>query len=253
MRLLAITGIMVLAGCSSGPTAEQKSAENKPAVAYFKVDPATAGSVKGKVNFAGKAPKMRQINMESEEDCVKEWKTAPTDPSVTVNPNGTLRNVFVYIKSGLEDKHFEPVKVAVKFDQRGCMFVPRIVAAGVGQPIEITNSDTVQHNIHPIPKKNREWNQAQSPGNGALEREFSQPEIGIPVKCNVHAWMRAYFHIMPHPYFETTGEEGTFEIKNLPPGDYVIATWHERYPAQEQKITVAPSAAATADFTFKGE
>ena len=257
MRLFVVTaGIVVLVGCSgSSPTSEHKAEEKKAGEqkAYFKVDPATAGSIKGKVSFTGKAPTMQKIRMESEEDCMKLQKAAPTDPTVTVNGNGTLRNVFVYIKSGLEGKEFEPVKAPVKFDQRGCMFVPRVVGIQAAQTLEIVNSDSVQHNIHPMPRKNREWNQAQAPGAGPLEREFAQPEVGIPVKCNVHAWMRAYFHVMPHPYFDSTTDQGTFEIKNLPPGEYVIEAWHEKYPAQEQKITVAASGAATADFTFKGE
>jgi hypothetical protein len=82
---------------------------------------------------------------------------------------------------------------------------------------------------------------------------FSKPEIGIPVKCNVHAWMRAYVHVLDHPYFSVTGAEGTFEIGNLPPGEYTLEAWHEKLPAQTARVALAASGSATAEFTFKGE
>lgn len=252
MRAVLAVCVLVLAGCAGAPPAAEKKGEQK-AVAYFKVDPATAAKVTGKVAFTGRKPNLQKIRMEAEEDCMKFHKTPPVDPSVVINANGTLRNVFVYVKAGLEGKEFEPVTASVQFDQKGCMFAPRVMGVQVGQPLSITNSDTVTHNVHPLPRKNREWNQGQPPGSPPLERQFSVPEIMIPVKCNVHAWMRSYIGVMPHPYFTSTGDDGTFELKNLPPGEYEIEAWHEKYPPQQQKITVAASGAATADFAFKGE
>lgn len=252
MRGWAGAGLMVLlVGCEGNPPAEKKL-EIKPVV-YFKADPATAGKVSGKVAFTGRKPRLQKIRMEAEEDCMKAYKTPPVDPSVVVNANGTLRNVFVYVKAGLEGKTFEPVTAAAVFDQKGCMFAPRVFGMQTGQPLSVTNSDPVTHNVHPVAEKNRAWNQGQPPGSPPIERKFSLPEIMIPVKCNVHAWMRAYIGVMPHPYFASTSDEGTFELNNVPPGDYVIEAWHEKYPPQEQKITVSPSGAVTADFTFKGE
>jgi plastocyanin len=251
--LAAVCCILVLAGCAGNTTKSDKKAEEKPAVAYFKVDPGTAGKVSGKIAFTGKKPKLQPIRMDSEADCMKAHTSAPIDPSVIVNGNGTVRNVFVYIKTGLEGKTFEPIKTAVKFDQKGCMFAPRVLGVMTEQPVQITNSDTVTHNVHPLARKNREWNQGQQPGAEPLEREFRLPEVMIPVKCNVHAWMRSYIGVMPHPYFAVTGDDGTFELKNVPPGEYTVEAWHEKLQPQEQKVTVAPSGAVTSDFTFKGE
>ena len=100
---------------------------------------------------------------------------------------------------------------------------------------------------------NREWNHSQGQGDPPLARRFLKPEIMIRVKCNIHRWMHAFIGVVDNPYFAVTGADGSFEIRNLPPGDYVIEAWHETLGTQEQKITVLPQGKTTASFTFKGE
>jgi hypothetical protein len=55
---------------------------------------------------------------------------------------------------------------------------------------------------------------------------------------------------MEHPFFATTGPDGTFTIPNLPAGTYEIEAWHERLPAQTQTVTVADGATGNVAFTF---
>ena len=94
------------------------------------------------------------------------------------------------------------------------------------------NSDPTTHNIHPLPNNNREWNVSQPPGADKIVQSFPREELLIPVKCNVHPWMRSYIAVLKHPFYAVTGEEGTFELKGLPPGEYVVAAWHEKYGTQ---------------------
>jgi len=51
----------------------------------------------------------------------------------------------------------------------------------------------------------------------------------IPVKCNIHAWMKAYIAVLDSPYFAVTGKDGSFAIHNVPPGAYTLTAWHETY------------------------
>jgi hypothetical protein len=171
----------------------------------------------------------------------------------SVNSNGTLSNVFVYIKSGLEDKTFEPPSTPMTIDQKGCWFHPRVMGLQVGQPYNVINSDPVTHNIHPLAQVNREWNHSQGPGDPPITRKFTKPEVMVPVKCNIHSWMHAFIGVLPHPYFAVTNNQGSFEMKDVPPGDYVVAAWHEKYGAQEQKLTLSKSGSSEVTFTFKGE
>lgn len=250
---LATAACLMLAACSGGgPAAEKKGEEKKAPMAYFKPDPATAGKISGKIAFAGKKPVRKRITVD-DDDCNKTRSGPLFAEDIVVSDKGSLANVLIYVKSGLEGKTFEPAAAAVRFDQKGCSFQPHVIALRAKQPLEINNSDQVTHNIHPIPRENREWNQGQPGGSPPIQREFTKPEVGIPVKCNVHAWMRSYIHVIDHPYFAVSSEEGTFEIANLPPGEYTIEAWHEKLGQKTAKVTVAASGAVTADFTFQGE
>jgi plastocyanin len=244
----------VLTGCSdTGTKAPQAAKPAAVAPAYFKVDPATAGILKGTVRFQGRKPARKAIDMSGDPACVEAHHVKAYDESLVVNSNGTLANVFIYIKRGLEEKKFEAPAAPVTIDQRGCWFRPRIIGIQTGQTLQVTNSDPVTHNIHPLAQINREWNHSQGQGDAPLARKFIKQEVMIRVKCNIHSWMRAYIGVLDHPYFAVTGADGAYEIKNLPPGDYVLEAWQETLGAQEQNITVAPAGKLETDFTFKGE
>jgi plastocyanin len=221
--------------------------------AWFKVDPNTAGTVNGKVLFNGTKPQPKRIDMDEEPSCAKLHQGAVFDEVIKVNDNGTLANVFVYIKQGLEDKKFEPPADPVMIDQQGCRFNPRVLGIQVGQTLKVTNSDSLTHNIHPLAQVNRDWNQSQAPGAAPLIRKFSQPEVMIRVKCNIHSWMHSWIGSVAHPYFAVTGEDGSFQLRNVPPGNYTIEAWQEGLGRREQQVTLEPSAVREIDFKFEGE
>jgi hypothetical protein len=135
-------------------------------------------------------------------------------------------------------------------DQDGCVYKPHVLGMRAGQNLKLVTSDKTSHNIHPLPRINKEWNVSQPPGGDAIIQTFARPEETIPVKCNQHAWMRAYIHVLDHPYFAVTGEDGSFTLVNLPPGQYEIEALHEEYGATTQTVTVAAKGSATADFTY---
>jgi hypothetical protein len=130
------------------------------------------------------------------------------------------------------------------------MFLPRVIGLETGQTLDLKNSDPVSHNIHPMPNNNREWNEQQSPGTPDVQHKFGRPEVMIPVKCNVHSWMHAWIGVVAHPYFAVTGADGAFEWKNVPPGDYTIAVWHEKLGEKKQQVHVAASGSAAVHFTY---
>jgi len=245
--------VAVLGACSKTAKEEPKASNAAPAVTYFHVDPATAGTVAGTIRFTGRKPRPKPIDMSSDPACAEEHHGKVFDEPVVVNQNGTLAEVFVYIKSGLEGKNFEAPTAEVNLDQHGCWFVPRVLGVQVGQPLRIANSDPVTHNIHPMPGNNREWNHSQGAGEPPITRRFPRPEVMIPVKCNIHSWMHAYIGVVANPYFAVSGDKGTFEMGNVPPGEYTVEAWQQTLGTKELHITVPPSGKVEADFTFSGE
>jgi plastocyanin len=243
---------LLLSACSGTKPAETKAPEPAAPV-YFKVDPATAGTLTGTIKFTGRKPARKPVDMSNDPACVEAHHGKPYDESEVVNPNGTLANVFVYVKTGLEGKQFPIPAAPATIDQKGCWFNPRVIGIQVGQTLSVVNSDPVTHNIHPMAQINREWNHSQGAGDDPLARKFTKPEVMIRVKCNIHSWMHAFIGVLDHPYYAVSGDTGSFTIPNLPPGDYTLEAWHEKLGTQDQKITVSPSGKVTADFTFKGE
>ena len=212
------------------------------------VDASTAGNISGTVAFEGDAPTMDLIDMADEQVCAEKHSSTPTSQNVLVNDNGTLANVFVYVKSGLEDLSF-PTPGPALLDQDGCTYSPHVLGVMTNQDINIRNSDGILHNINASPVDQRGFNTSQ-PVNMETTRSFGVAEVMIPVRCDVHGWMAAYVGVLNHPYHSVSGSGGSFDLATLPPGDYVVEAWHERYGAQTQNVTVVTGETAEITFTF---
>jgi len=228
-------------------------------LASFEPDPATVGRIAGRVLIEGRLPRSARsaiVDMDGDPLC-DALHPAPLREEIVPTrkaPDGMrLGQVFVYLRDGLEGKRFAPPTEPVTIEQKGCWFAPRILGIQVGQPFEVVNADPLTHNIHPLAQINRDWNQSQSPEDPPLKRRFSQPEVMIRVKCNIHPWMRAWVGVVPHPYFAVTGREGTFDLTQVPPGTYVLEAWHEVLGRIEQRVTVDPRATSEMVLRFQGE
>jgi plastocyanin len=237
--------LLLALGCSKSPSGpEQPAAASKPAT--INVDTSSGGTISGVVNLKGVPPKMKPLDMTADPGC----PTGPQPAEVVVAYAGKLANVFVYVKDGLPQGTFAVPSEPVVLDQKGCRYNPHILGIVAGQPLKITNTDTADHNIHDMPSNNPPFNESQMPTDKPVTKKFSNPEMMIPVQCNQHPWMRAYINVMSHPYFTVSGPDGSFEIKNLPPGEYTIAAVHERFGEQTMKVKVGPKETAKAAFVY---
>lgn len=206
------------------------------------------GSVAGKVTYTGTAPKMKQIDMAKEPSCAKEHATPVMNESVVTGEGNTLGDVVVYISAG------GPAEAApsspAAFDQKGCQYLPHVLALQAGQQLVIKNDDQTSHNIHPMSKVNPEWNKSQPPGAPPIQATYEKPEF-IPVKCNVHPWMHGYFAVLSTPHSTVTGSDGSFNLSGLPPGKYTVTAWQERFGTQSQEVTITGTETAKLNFVLK--
>lgn len=248
-----LVAALALVGCGQKETTapEEGAAPAEQAAAPTPIDQATVATVSGKVSFQGAKPKLARIMMDQDPVCVQKHSGAVFAEDGAVNDNGTLPNAFVYVKGGAEKYTFAVPTESAELDQDGCVYKPHVLGVQVGQTLKILTKDATTHNIHPMPKDNREWNMSQAPSAAPLEQKFSRAEIMIPVKCNQHPWMKAYIGVTKNPFFAVTGSDGKFSITGLPPGDYTLEVW-TTFGTQEQKVTVGAKETKTVDFTVKG-
>jgi len=250
--------VTLVAACGGGTNQSQNSVPASsgaaapaaaPAVPAT-VDTANAGTVTGKVTFAGTPPAPTPIKLSSDPYCQKANPGLATETEV-VGKDGAVENVFVYVKDGLGNQTFAAPSEPVTLDQKGCHYTPHVLGIQVGQPLQIVNSDDTLHNVHGLAKANKEFNQGQPIQGMKMTHTFSTKEVMIPFKCDVHGWMNAWIGVLDHPFYAVTTADGTFSLKGLPPGTYTIEAWHEKLGTQTQTITVGAKETKDVAFTFK--
>ncbi len=243
---LLISGL--ISGCGKKQEPEVTQVEETDEVVI--VSPEMAASVSGTVMFEGEAPAPKLLPIKGNPECSVLAHGEILSEDLLVQ-DGKLKNVFVYVKDGLENQKFPAPSEPVEIDNTKCIYIPHVAAAQVNQPVKFKNNDPTLHNIHAFPKNQPAFNVGLPFEGMKVEKKFSVPEVMIPIKCDVHPWMLNYTAIVPHPYFAVTGEDGSFNIKNLPPGKYVLEAWHETLGTQELPIEVGPQESKTVNFTFK--
>ncbi|MCZ6691735.1 MAG: carboxypeptidase regulatory-like domain-containing protein [Planctomycetota bacterium] len=263
LSVALVFGFLAIEGCTgsgddgsgnNSVKSEASKATAAPVDEYANVDKATAGTITGKVMFTGTKPAAEKLKLDSDEQC--EAMAGGEDvfqEHDMVNDNGTLGNVVVFIKSGVGNVKFPVPNTPVVLDQKGCRYDPHVFGVRAGQDIKILNSDDTLHNINAKPDSNKSFNAAMPKKGMEVTKKFKNPEVGIYMKCEVHPWMNAWVSVFDHPYFDVTGEAGTFELKNVPAGEYTLEAYHERWGKVEQKVKVDAGGTATADFTFDGK
>ena len=246
---LCLPLLLLVAGCKRSTQA------NKPAAAaphYTQIDNATAGAIAGTIHFTGVPPTPATIDMSEDPACGVASKTPNMTEQYVVH-HGRMANVFVYVKEGLGNRVYMPTKTPVVLDQKGCRYIPHVIGAMVGQPVEFRNSDPTKHNVHIIAPGSTYatgFSISEPPGSAPQQHIFHTPGLMIPVRCDFHPWMEAFLNLVKTPFFAVSGTDGHFEIKGLPAGKYTLAAVQERLGEKTQTLTVESGKTTTVNFTL---
>ncbi len=245
IRLIAVGALFaLLIGCDSRPS--------KPPRQPTPLDLSTVGTISGTIHFEGPVPEQSVVQLGGWSECAAQHEGTVYADDVIVT-NGKLQNAVVYIKDGLGERVFAVPEEPVENDQQGCIFLPRIMALQVDQPVRYLNSDPMAHNVHGRPQNSSAWNFSLGLKGTSRSITIDAEEVGIEVKCDIHGWMRGYVSVFDHPYFARSAQDGTFRLHNVPPGTYTIAAWHERFGTVSQQIALPERGEAEVGLTFPSD
>jgi hypothetical protein len=210
--------------------------------AYEVVTVTNGGTIEGQVSLSGTTPSEPALKVTKNQDYC--GQSIP-NPTYMVDGKGGLANVIVYLKDITKGKAApaEPVSLV----NTKCMFSPRVQGAMVGGQLKIASDDTVLHNTHPQDAQTNAtiFNVALPFKGFSVTKPLPGMPMMIKVKCDAHEWMHAWIMELDHPYYTTTGADGHFTIKDVPPGSYTLVVWHEA--AGEKSTPVVVAAGQTVD------
>jgi plastocyanin len=223
-----------------------------PAAGLLAAGGPAGGSVTGRVRLTGKPPANALIRMGVDPMCSRaNGGKRVMQETVVTDKEGGLANVFVRVAGKFSQTPVPSQPVVI--DQRGCVYVPRVVGVRVGQTLQVRNSDPLLHNVHSVSTRQNAFNVGQPVQGMTNDFRLKDEEVMLPIKCDVHRWMTSYVGVVQHPYFAVTDREGRFTIADVPPGSYTLETWHEQYGTLTQPLRVKPGATATpVDFSYTG-
>lgn len=184
-------------------------------------------SITVSVRYTGAPAQVRTIDASTDPVCEGEHADGWSRPDFLVDERGMLADVVVSLK-GIPLERREPPKKPLVLDQRGCAYEPRVFAVMTRQEIELKNSDETLHNVHAMPKVNKEFNLAMPMVDMTVRKHFKKAESAFAIRCDVHPWMTAWCTVFDHPYFAVTDAKGraTMSTQGLEDGSYTVELWH---------------------------
>ena len=209
-----------------------------------------SGIIRGKVLWDGPIPKIKDVDMGSTPGCLDIHGGNPKSETLVLGNDNSIANILVRIRRGLPTtaSYTAPSDVA-EVDQYGCVYKPHVLAIQKGQTISYKNSDVVPHNVHTLSEANPAFNKAVNVGGNPIDRTYDAEELFF-VKCDIHPWMKCWVHVIDHPFFTVTQEDGQFEIAGLPDGQFELEFWHEKMGTRHQIVSVDSGQLTELEYRF---
>ncbi len=233
---------------------------------YVGGDVEGGAEITGQVTWSGARPALEDFAINKNPDvCDTGGDGKRASNRLVIGKGGGVANAVVYLEGVTAGKPMPAETVTL--DQKGCLYDPHIVLVPKKAELSMSSSDAILHNIHmfgaavynlPFPDQNTV---AKKMRKGGLVR----------IQCDAgHGWMSAYAWVMSHPYYALTGDDGTFALTDVPPGNYTVKMWHESWEVaekiekdgvvtgydfkdpveQEKEVEVASGGSASVDFSL---
>jgi len=186
-----------------------------------------SGTIRGRVVLQGDAPKPASDTITQDQ---KVCGSSVSLPRIALGKDNGVQGTFVILE-GVANPSFRPAATtqSVLIDQKDCQYVPHTMIVPVNSKVEITNSDSILHNVNGRQGDSKVFNyaQARQGQRETVDMAMTKPGI-ITLGCDAgHPWMSAFIYVASHPYVALTDSNGDFVIGDVPPGTYTLKMWHE--------------------------
>lgn len=158
---------------------------------------------------------------------IQVWKT-----KVKTDGPKSDKDVVVFLEP-VVGKQYSSVKKSAVMDQRGLTFIPHVVSIQKGTTVEFKNSDNDKHNVYFLYDKTGETlDIGTKPPGESVFHTFQDMGVVITL-CKLHLEMAAYVIVLDNPFFtqaviDGDTQQGSYRIQNIPPGEYILKTWHKK-------------------------
>ena len=206
-------------------------------------------TLKGVVNFTGKAPEMKVPKKRKDAEFCK---TKEIKYNAVIADKGKLKDVFVRLANDAVKGDYKPSTKHAEIDQVDCMYSPRIQGVIAGETIDIKNADGTLHNVHTYKGAESWFNKPQIKGSDAIAQELPEDPKIIKFTCDVHPWMHGFVVASAHPFFTVSAADGSFTIQKVPAGEFTVEAWHPHYGLKTAKVKVEDGKTAEVTFSYDG-
>jgi len=216
-----------------------------PAASYEEMTVDNGGTISGSVVYQGNVPMRKIITTKDQEVCggIRE------EPEIIVDAAKGVKDAVVYLAKVDKGKAWPAAEAAPKLNNVKCIFEPHVQVIQPGK-LDVVNKDPVLHNTHGFYGKRTVFNMALPNQDQTIEAELDRPGT-VRVECDAHGWMLGWVYVAENPYYAVTGEDGSFTIGDVPPGDYTLIATHEFTGPVEIPVTVKQGESAAVPIELK--
>lgn len=163
--------------------------------------------------------------------------------SVTLVSGGKRRadasNAIVWIEGAPRATSGGPKTEMIQASKR---FRPHVLAVSKNTTVQFPNTDPIYHNVFSVSGGNR-FDLGLYRSGASKSKKFEETGL-VRVYCNIHPQMVGFVMVVDSDFVAVTGSDGAFRFENLPPGSYVVKTWHEEGGETARPLTVRADGAA---------
>jgi hypothetical protein len=236
------------------------------------------GTIAGKVTFAGKAEQKEFLfsKFPNPKFCPKNPHKELMDgdkrflKQIEVGKDGGLKNAVVAVID-VEDKAFVDGYQGTEVVAEFCEFLPFSGVVVNTKNFHVENHDAdpddpksllgVLHNPHSFTVKGTSsatgFNIGLAKKGDKLDKQVmfrggAEKDGFYRLQCDQHEFMQGFFLPVSSPHFAVVKEDGSFEIKDVPPGKHKVVAWHP-FAAKGKKVEFEVEVAEGATATLKAE